>query len=236
MHYYIDGYNLLFRILPVKENLQLVREAFVYDFSYKVAALNLDVTLVFDSHYQEGESTKSHIGNLEIIYTAKGESADDFIIKSIKRCQNPKNQTVVTSDNKLAWRVRRHLAKTETVEVFNVMVEKRLKSRHARQEERLRESDKPKEIRRSEPEKITIPESHIPPEESFDYYRQIFEEKYETLAPAVVENVIQSPSYSLAFEEDEDEVEAVDLSLNEEERWLKIFEQRSKKLEEGQGW
>ena len=50
--------------------------------------------------------TRSHYDELEILFTAEGETADEYIIDEIKNHPHPQQETVVTSDKKLAWHVR----------------------------------------------------------------------------------------------------------------------------------
>ena len=46
MHYYIDGYNLLFRTLQGTRELRTQREALVIDLDLKAGLLGLDITVV----------------------------------------------------------------------------------------------------------------------------------------------------------------------------------------------
>lgn len=229
MHYFIDGYNLLFRLLPPKENLQLIREAFIYDLSYKASFLNLDATLVFDSHYQEGEASKSHVDKLEIIYTNQGESADDFILKSIKRSAFPKQHTVVTSDNKLAWQARRLLTNTMSVEDFVALLEKRYKNGQAKQQESPDTTKASKKIQ----EATTLLPTPTPSKGSMEYYIEAFEKEYKVLESAPREVSINIPSEPLKFETFEEfEEEETTPIQSDEERWLKIFEERIQKMDD----
>ena len=129
MHYFIDGYNLMFRVLRTGDDLQKQRESIVSDLNKKIQLLNLNVTIVFDAHYQYGEGSRSLFESLEISFTDHGESADDYILKRVKSSPNPKQETVVTSDNKLAWRVRSLLGKTESVKEFLSRLNRRYENR-----------------------------------------------------------------------------------------------------------
>ena len=129
MHYYIDGYNLLFRILKGSDDIRKQREEITFDIEKKVNLLELDATLVFDSHYQEDDNTKSHFKSIEIIFTAKGETADEFILKELKESRNPSEHVVVTSDKKLATLCRLRLGKTESVDEFLSWIGKRYRNK-----------------------------------------------------------------------------------------------------------
>lgn len=207
MHYYIDGYNIIFRVLHVSESLQLQREALIYDLSYKADLFDLDLTVVFDSHYQEGDRDLSHFDRLKIVYTSKGESADDYIIKAVKHSVTPKQEVVITSDNHLAWKIRSLGGKAEPAEEFMERLQRRFKN-HI---EGIEESEEAEEFSEPEavisPQQVTIVSSvELPtliqpsqkkckktggdscqpakaslPEECFEYYQRAFEQEYESL-------------------------------------------------------
>ena len=43
MHYFIDGYNLLFRLCMDSEDLQSQREAIIHDLNKKISLIKMDV-------------------------------------------------------------------------------------------------------------------------------------------------------------------------------------------------
>ncbi len=129
MHYYIDGYNLLFRTSRSNDNLRKEREAFIIDLEAKVRFLRLDVTLVFDSHHHPEEGSRSRFNALKICFTDEGETADDFIVDEIKHASKPSLHTVVTSDRLLADRCRSLSARTEKIEEFIAWLNKRYKNK-----------------------------------------------------------------------------------------------------------
>src|ERR1700722_447984 len=105
MHYFIDGYNLLFRVVRalIDEDLQQQREKIIADLSHKISLLNIDATIIFDSYYQKGLRERSFSQSLEVLFTDEGETADECILDELKKCPHPRNEMVVTSDKKLAW-------------------------------------------------------------------------------------------------------------------------------------
>jgi uncharacterized protein len=185
MHYYIDGYNLLFRIMHAGEDLKKQRKVIIENLHEIISVLGLDVSIVFDSQYHEGEDTRSHWDQLEILFTSKGETADEFILQAIKRAPNPAKETVVTSDKKLAWLARRRLVKTETVEQFISWLNKRYKNkfrqRKEKHEEKKKQDIEPKEktLTSQKTEKVRHKKASV--EESFDFYLQTFEHRYQML-------------------------------------------------------
>lgn len=248
MHYYIDGYNLLFRLVHDDEDLQSRREAIIYDLNQKISLVKIDASIVFDSTSQMGGRTQSHYHELEILFTAEGETADEYILDEIKNAPHPEQEIVVTSDKKLAWRARHRSAHTESVEEFILWLNRAYKNK-------IRELNKEKKIepkagsRTSSP----TPSSPLPPktpskslvlpkdaplEAYADYYQQIFEsewldilkEEKEREATSNVSSPQKRPPRKPKKKQDPFAPHQTpeEKAATEMERWLKIFEQRSK--------
>lgn len=215
MHYYIDGYNLLFRFFNTEEDFSLNRQLLIEELSEKLFFLKIDATIVFDSHYREEDLSRTHFRNLEIIFTRHRETADERILAEIKSTRHLDRLIVVTSDKKLAWFARRCDAATETVEQFLEWVNKRYKNKQ-------RQNKQPLEKRK--PLKKIVPTPEKPPEACQDYYLEIFQGRYKELEksdkpfPKISKKKIKKP-----FPEDKEEV--VD-AVSDLDRWLKIFERK----------
>lgn len=172
MHYFIDGYNLLFRRLRAGGELQIQREFIIRELDECASFLELDITIVFDSQHQYGLGTRTHYHHIEICFTDEGETADDYILKALKRVAKSQQETVITSDKRLAWQVRRRLAKTESVEQFLKWVIKRSQNKTRR----LKQEAAPPISQPPTPQpKVT---KSIPAYESdMDRWQRIFEER-----------------------------------------------------------
>lgn len=171
MHYYVDGYNLLFRNFLDDIDLKTQREQFIKELNAKINIANIDISLVFDASFMAGDATVSHYQHLEILYTAYGESADDFIIHKLRiECSSPQKEVVVTSDKRLAWRAKCAGAHTQSIEEFLSWLNKIYKNklRHKKVEKQT-----------SIPPKETVKK---PAEGSLDYYLHTFETRYEILS------------------------------------------------------
>jgi hypothetical protein len=241
MHYIIDGYNLLFRMLHAGDNLKEQRQDLIGDISKKVECLQMDATIVFDAHFQEGDLTRSHVSRLEVLFTAAGETADEYIIDSLKLEKKPRQETVVTSDKKLAWQARRLLAKTETVEEFLEWLNKRYKNKLRQKKNKpvlLLTAQKPISqqslpcietppvpIEAQAPKKLTTPE------ECFAYYLDEFVVRYEQL------DAEESPKKKAKKEEKAQKEPAKKAVKSNKEkqwfqsdmdRWLEAFEEEGK--------
>ncbi|HEY4832659.1 MAG TPA: NYN domain-containing protein [Waddliaceae bacterium] len=173
MHYFIDGYNLMFRRLRAGTDLKTQRTYIIKELDESTSILQLDITLVFDAQYQCGIGSRSHFHCLEICFTDEGETADEYILKALKRMAKPQQETVVTSDKKLASHTRRYSAKTETVEKFMSWLTKRRQNKE-RQENRLQPT-------------ILIPSISRKPllnpkyESDTERWLRIFEERFQNL-------------------------------------------------------
>ncbi len=165
MHYYIDGYNLLFRVLDVDGEFQAQREAVLRDLATSAQLIDLSATIVFDAHYQPGDVSRGHFKNLEVVYTSEKESADDYIHRSVMRIKNPRFVTVVTSDKKLAWLCRNHGSNIATIAAFLSWLDKRC---HNKKAPRLAKETK------KLTEALDLPA--VPPKPgTISYYEAIFE-------------------------------------------------------------
>jgi len=173
MHYFIDGYNLLFRVIKAlkEENLQQQREHLIEDLSQKIALLKIDATFVFDSTYHPGLRQKTFCEGVEILFTDEGETADECIIDELKRRPHPRAETVITSDKKLAWQARLCGAHTETIEQF-------LSTLNQRYRKRVHAPKEAPEVKKSLPDySHTFEEADKKPETDFDRWLRIFEEE-----------------------------------------------------------
>lgn len=176
MHYYVDGYNLIFRTLSQGESLQQRRERLVAELSEKGEWLKLSITLVFDSQYQKSDSTRHHFKTVEIYYTDEHVTADDYIIRVLKNHTSKERLTVVTSDLHLAWRARREGAVTLSCEEFIEMIKRRHKNKiqHVKKElnvPHVQKLDLPKLLSEPQPKKK---KTIIPKRKSMEYYLEKF--------------------------------------------------------------
>lgn len=169
MHYYVDGYNLLFRVFLDEGDLKTQRQHIIQEFNSKIEITKIDVSLVFDASFRSGEASISHFNDLEILFTAAGESADDFIIDCLQVSRS-KKEVVVTSDKKLAWRARSLGAITQPVEEFLTWLNKVYKNK-------LKHPNKEKKAVVKEVAVAAKP----PVVGELEYYLHAFEKRFEIL-------------------------------------------------------
>lgn len=120
MHYFIDGYNLFFRLPETKRSLEEGRELLIDS----LLGIKMSLTIVFDGGDND-MPRRTHKGPLEIVYTAKGQSADNYILEEVSWVKNPQDYTVVTSDKQLARRCQMAGSKCQTISSFLALLEKK---------------------------------------------------------------------------------------------------------------
>lgn len=225
MHYYIDGYNLLFRVLRAGDNLTAQREFIIKDLSHKISFLEIDATLVFDAQYQASESTRSHSEALAIYFTEQGQTADDFILEEIIASPNPLEEVVITSDKGLAWRVRRKHGKTESVEEFITWLNKRYKNRirQIREEQKHQKEVVTKPVL---PKVSKLPQKNEHYEQCFQYYLEQFEKEFEELPADAVTEISNDISCQLPEKPKKKKKKEPEDHRTEMERWFDIFQKR----------
>src|SRR5438552_4095592 len=95
-HYLIDGYNLLYALSEMPAgSWQEKRQALVALLKKKRPQGKNPITLVFDS--REGPGNRYQDEDMTVVYTA-GETADDWIGKTVRLAANPRILVVVSND------------------------------------------------------------------------------------------------------------------------------------------
>lgn len=126
MHYLIDAYNLLFRASKKTGSLEKSRQKMIEELNEAISNTKLHVTLVFDGAEQHlPYSSRGHFDALELVYTPKSMSADEYISEEVINSSSPSQITVVTNDRELSIRCRNHRAKTQTIDAFIAFLTKK---------------------------------------------------------------------------------------------------------------
>lgn len=143
MHYLVDGYNLLFCSLKKKGPLQQTRQRMIQELNEVISQLCLDVVLIFDGSQENlPYLSRGHFDTLEIVYTSKEQTADEYITEEVIYSKAPSEITVVSNDRELTNRCRHNGAKTQTIEQFiSYLQKKRRKHRKAQARPSFKESD-----------------------------------------------------------------------------------------------
>lgn len=177
MHYLVDGYNLLFKTAWAGK-LEEARRKLIEELDDHASRLHLHITLVFDAPLQSETLQRGHFRSLEIIFTARGETADDFIANSLSRHHH--RTTVVTSDKNLARRVKGEGIFVESAHDFL----QRLRKKSLKKSLKTNVKQSPP-IQKKEPpptKKVVTPKGQtgLPDLGDIDAWTAIFEQKYSS--------------------------------------------------------
>ena len=105
--YIIDGYNLLFNWSEETQSLEIRRTHLVGWIQQVFQQINQCGIIVFDgAHRRDEEYGLSYVSPMEIVYTPKGQTADQYIVEYAELINNKKSITVVTNDQSL----KRHVS------------------------------------------------------------------------------------------------------------------------------
>jgi uncharacterized protein len=121
--YYLDGYNYLFLSGKKEDPLELSRGEVLDEFSLKVK--HLDLIVVFDSHKDQGELSRTYYKNIEVVYTTHNQTADDFILERIALSKTPYKISVISNDKKLLKEAQNLKAHTYSFESFLKKINKK---------------------------------------------------------------------------------------------------------------
>lgn len=205
MHYLVDGYNFMFRVAYDEEDLQKQREKIIHSLNLKMGFLGLKATLVFDAQYQPEGIQRSYYDALEIVYTSRGETADDCILNFVKESATPSRFTIVTSDKKLARLAERLGAKVDSSEHFNSWLTKRFYKKAHSKKEPVQKKEPLVVLKKKKPSLKALPE------DCFQYYLEMFEQEVLPSPPAKKEGLVKK--------------EKKEKPLSDMERWLRAFEE-----------
>src|SRR4051812_13960188 len=108
MNLLIDGYNLLYIIESgLIGSLQEKREALLKKLHRYQIEKNVNVTVVFDSSYDDPSLLKNDkLGNVRIVFTDRNRSADEWIKEACRKM--PAGYVVVSSDHEIISFVEAH--------------------------------------------------------------------------------------------------------------------------------
>ncbi len=97
----VDGYNILnsWQLTRGRINLEAAREDLTEILSDFGGYRGMDIVLVYDAHQTDSAGMEEMLGNLTVIYTQPGETADSRIERMIQSVVKKYRQvTVATAD------------------------------------------------------------------------------------------------------------------------------------------
>lgn len=209
------------------QELQSLREELIETLNEKAERFGLGITIVFDAMHQPDASTRSHFRSVEIIFTARRESADHYLLRIIEEAEFPSAITLVSSDRDLAWKARLKGAHTLSVENFLCMVKEGRHS-HRGLKPKQKIQSPPPSPKRALPKlkQEAEPSSQSLADPELEKYRQAFEERLAQEKPIPIK-----PSNAVPKDQSKQrrpKVRRKDSSPGESdfERWRRLFEER----------
>jgi hypothetical protein len=102
MHYLIDGHNLIARMADLSlddpdDEAKLVRKLK----GWALAGRKRRVTVIFDGRLAGGRSLDLSGGPVEVVFSPNNSSADELLIRRIKKLRNPAEHTLISSDREV---------------------------------------------------------------------------------------------------------------------------------------
>lgn len=130
MHYLIDGHNLIAKMPDIDladpdDEAQLVLRLR----SWTAASRKRRVTVYFDGGLPGGPAHDLSGARLKVIFASAGRSADDLILRQIRKIKNPPEATVVTSDREILTAAERRKMPTISSEIFAESLEEEASER-----------------------------------------------------------------------------------------------------------
>jgi predicted RNA-binding protein with PIN domain len=100
MHYLIDGHNLIGRMPDISlDDPQDEVELVLRLRSWSARSRKRRVTVVFDHGLPGGQDRGLSTGKVNVVFASPGRTADSILIARIHSVKNPREYTLVTSDN-----------------------------------------------------------------------------------------------------------------------------------------
>jgi predicted RNA-binding protein with PIN domain len=130
MHYLIDGYNFLFwqkELWPLfsRSSLRQEREHLIEKLIDRTRHTGFSCRLVFDAHHTADDLAFLRQTPLDIIYTPKGMTADEYILECLYSPGVRKSLCVVTQDKGLRRKVMDEGIKVIDFAAFIVKMDKK---------------------------------------------------------------------------------------------------------------
>ena len=104
--YLIDGNNVMGQRVGWHRDKPAARRLLLEQLARFVKLKKVRVSVVFDGAPESGFPDGSSFQGVKVFYSKQGSDADSRIIEFVEGERNRKNMTVITSDGKLASRVR----------------------------------------------------------------------------------------------------------------------------------
>ncbi len=123
----IDGYNVIYKwrsMACYQGNVELARDRFLGMISNYQGYVGKEIKVVFDSSAKEGRDDLPGPKNIEVVFVARGITADTYIERLVYADNNPSRIMVITSDRLEKMMVAEKGAAVMSPEYFEQEVER----------------------------------------------------------------------------------------------------------------
>ena|GEM_PF-5482795 len=140
---FIDAYNLIFSLELKEYSLEEKRQEIISLLEKLALKLHFHFILVFDGEKKlnRGLFQRSHIKNLEIIYTPPEMSADQYIAEALTAIKKNEHIFVITSDRFLSQESRRLGAESMTIKEFFTWISTQTRKKEKKSDKPIKETD-----------------------------------------------------------------------------------------------
>lgn len=126
MIYYIDGYNLFFQDDSIDlDEFKINRQKALENFYNQVKGFSHPIIIVFDAYRQSGEFSRVHYKDIEVVYSAYKQKADEYIIEAVQRASLPHDIVVITNDKALSREVKELKGRVQSTDQFLLSLKKK---------------------------------------------------------------------------------------------------------------
>lgn len=141
MHYWIDGYNLLFRLTKNYKAMKENERKLLLTLNRSITLAKYQAVVVFDGREKDPpEALRRNLNSLALIYTPHHQTADDYILEMIDLSPNPSKEIVVSSDLELLRKAKQRGAKIITIEDFLTKLIQKKRKKKLRIEKEMQET------------------------------------------------------------------------------------------------
>ncbi len=176
MEYYVDGYNLLFKEARVYSagTLEESRKKLIEELDKLADIGKISLTVVFDAPFQSDDLKRGHYNSLEIIFTAKGQTADEYL--ELVAIHKGKRACIVTNDKGLAYKAKAAQAFVENVHTFILHLRKKCRNKIAKSHKQpLRQQlQSTPDVKKTERKPIVVDMNNLPPLSDLEAWEEIF--------------------------------------------------------------
>jgi predicted RNA-binding protein with PIN domain len=128
MHYYIDGFNLLFKMTKGYADMRMRKREILLSLNTAAVLYTLDLTIVFDGkQVDQPLAVRTNLDELRIIYTPFHQTADTYLLSLLDYETDLDEITIISSDREVTGKAKQKGAHILSSENFLIFLDKKSK-------------------------------------------------------------------------------------------------------------